>query len=376
MRQYKLLEINSQYDRYLSAFYNKHNDIDKLSYNELFSLLTNDCFAEADFIHSHLKNLGIEYKVIFYNNRNLQNKWNPEHKDMSYFEILLSQIKEFLPDIILISDVSGFTKEETVMIKESVPNKVKKLVGFHFTTLDNTFKQNVSLYDQIYTGDKYYVNMMKSYGIPAVLLRHAFEPMILDRLPKVERKNEVCFAGSIFRGKKMHDNRLNMLNTLSVFNVPYAFYGKIYGQTQLDSSIEISEEEKKNLNIINDIEKDMKPDLYGIAYYSVLNQYNICLNLHAPMGNGAGNMRMFEATGIGTCLLTDYKDENSELFDVDKEIVVYESFEDMVEKAKWLLDNPKKAQEIALAGQKRTLTDYTYKNKAEQLNEYIQELLR
>lgn len=83
-------------------------------------------------------------------------------------------------------------------------------------------------------------------------------------------------------------------------------------------------------------------------------------------------MRMFEATGMGTCLLTDSKDENAELFDISKEIVVYESYDDMVQKAKWLLENPKETKEIALAGQRRTLKEYTYRNKAEQLNEYLQ----
>lgn len=78
---------------------------------------------------------------------------------------------------------------------------------------------------------------------------------------------------------------------------------------------------------------------------------------------------------MGTCLLTDSRDENAELFDIDKEIVVYESFEDMVEKAGWLIDHPKEGKEIALAGQKRTLKDYTYRNKAECLNEYLQMLL-
>ena len=86
-------------------------------------------------------------------------------------------------------------------------------------------------------------------------------------------------------------------------------------------------------------------------------------------------MRMYEATGIGACLLTDYKDENAELFDVDNEIVVYHSLEDMVEKAKWLIDNPNEARKIAIAGQKRTLNEHNYKNKAEYLNDYIQKLL-
>lgn len=120
----------------------------------------------------------------------------------------------------------------------------------------------------------------------------------------------------------------------------------------------------------------MEKEIFGIEYYSVLKQYVVCLNMHgARLDYGAGNMRMFEVTGIGGCLLTDHRSENSELFDVDREMVVYHSLEEMVEKLKWLLDNPKIAKDIALAGQKKTLEKYTYKHKAEQLNEYIQKIL-
>ena len=104
--------------------------------------------------------------------------------------------------------------------------------------------------------------------------------------------------------------------------------------------------------------------------------YNICINQHAVIaGTGAGNMRMFEATGMGCCLLTDYRAENSDLFIPDYEIVVYNSYEELVEKAKWLIDNPLETQKIGIAGQKRTLNEHSYKNKAEKMNNYIEELL-
>ena len=84
---------------------------------------------------------------------------------------------------------------------------------------------------------------------------------------------------------------------------------------------------------------------------------------------------MFEATGVGACLLTDYKEENVDLFAPDEEIVVYRTYDELVEKARWLLDNPDKAREIAAAGQKRTLATHTYKQKAEILNGYLLSLL-
>lgn len=381
MKQYKLLEISTQYDLYLRKFYSTHN-IDNLSYNELFSMLVEDSFAESDFIHRYLSKLGIESKVVFCNNRNLQDKWTPNNKDLSYFDILLMQIKEFSPDVILISNMHYFTKEETTIIKDCL-SKGGKLVAYHFTPICDKFKQNVSLYDQIYTGSIHFVNMMRDYGVPAYLLRHAFEPSILDKVLAVEKENKVCFPGSIFLGENMHNNRLDMLNSLIESNIPFDFYGDIHGNIQSDDSImemekpeSVKEKQQRYINIIKKIEKNKKLGLFGIGYYNILNRYNICINMHAPVVvKATGNIRMYEATGMGTCLLTDYRSENSDLFDINSEIVVYESLQDMAEKAKWLLDNPAKAKEIALAGQKKTLTKYTYKNKAEQLNEYIQELL-
>jgi spore maturation protein CgeB len=86
-------------------------------------------------------------------------------------------------------------------------------------------------------------------------------------------------------------------------------------------------------------------------------------------------MRLFEATGVGTCLITDWKKNLQQLFEPDKEIVVYESAEEMVEKTKWLLNHPREREEIASAGKERTMKDHTYARRAEQLNLYIMEKL-
>lgn len=369
MKQYKLLEISTQYDQYLSRFYNLHGEIEGLSYDELFSVLVEDAFAESDFIHRELNKMGIESKIIFCNNRNLQKKWKHARNDMTYFEILLLQIKDFRPDIVLISDVRHFSIEETKMIQECLFPKRFKMVAFHFTSVNDAFLKRAALYDQIYTGNRAFVKFMKEYGMPAYLLRHAFEPSILKRVTKGERKNEICFLGSIFIGENLHNNRVGMLCELINRKIPYDFYGNIYGSFE---DMTLKNGSKVKTDALAEIERNRKLEVFGIKYYTVMNQYNICLNLHALCGGGGCNMRMFEATGMGTCLLTDSKDENAELFDISKEIVVYESYDDMVQKAKWLLENPKETKEIALAGQRRTLKEYTYRNKAEQLNEYLQ----
>lgn len=373
MRQYRLLEIATQYDHYLRKFYRVHNNFEVLSYDGLFSLVAEDIFGPADFIHLHLRNMGIESKLVFYNNRNLQRKWNPDLKEKSLFEILRAQIKDFVPDIIFISNMHIFSKEEISAMRESLLPKNIKIVGFHYTTLSNVFLRNAAVYDQIYTGNSVYADRMRKHGLPAYLLRHAFEPSILYRLPECEKINELCFSGSIFTGSYVHNNRLDLLDKLIKAGLPYVFYGNIFGSIQ---DILSEENGKRYIGIIADVVKNMKQEVFGAEYYSILNNYGICLNVHGGTAeDGVGNMRMFEVTGIGSCLLTDGREGNSELFEEDVEIMTYHSFDEMVEKARWLMEHPKKAREIAVAGQRKTCKKYTYKNKAECLDAYIQELL-
>ena len=91
----------------------------------------------------------------------------------------------------------------------------------------------------------------------------------------------------------------------------------------------------------------------------------ISLNTHGGVSkNEAANMRLFEATGVGSLLLTDYKDNLDSFFKIDTEILAYNSIQEAVEKAMYLLDNPSVALRISEAGKKRVLQDHTFYNRA------------
>jgi spore maturation protein CgeB len=84
---------------------------------------------------------------------------------------------------------------------------------------------------------------------------------------------------------------------------------------------------------------------------------------------------MFEATGVGTCLITDYKDNLSAFFEPDVEVVTYKSKEEKKKKTGWLLDHPLDALNIALAGQAKCLKKHNGFLRTEQLNAEILKLL-
>ena len=88
-------------------------------------------------------------------------------------------------------------------------------------------------------------------------------------------------------------------------------------------------------------------------------------------GEYAANVRLFEITGVGSCMITDWKRNLNDIFEIDKEVVAFTTGDECIEKIKWLLNHQKERQEIAEAGQKRVLRDHTFKIRAGQLNEII-----
>jgi spore maturation protein CgeB len=111
--------------------------------------------------------------------------------------------------------------------------------------------------------------------------------------------------------------------------------------------------------------------------FQVLHDSKITLNTHADTSTRyASNMRLFETTGVGTCLLTDWKENLFELFEPDREVVAYCSAEDCVEKVRWLLNHPKEREAIAKAGQSRTLEAHTFSHRALQLDELLKSMIK
>ena len=119
-----------------------------------------------------------------------------------------------------------------------------------------------------------------------------------------------------------------------------------------------------------------KPPVFGYDMYKLLSKTKICFNIHGEIAEKcAGNMRLFEATGLGACLVTDWKENITDLFEPGKEIITYKSAEECIEKVKWLMANPNEREKIAKAGQKRTLTSHTIENRAKLMDRIIKKAL-
>jgi spore maturation protein CgeB len=110
-------------------------------------------------------------------------------------------------------------------------------------------------------------------------------------------------------------------------------------------------------------------EVWGMDMYRALASSRMTLNRHIGVAeNNANNMRLYEATGVGTLLITDQKDNLGELFEPGKELVTYRSKEEAAELIRYYLEHPGEAEDIARAGKKRTLSEHTYEQRMIELN--------
>ena len=109
-------------------------------------------------------------------------------------------------------------------------------------------------------------------------------------------------------------------------------------------------------------------EVWGADMYQVLRRSRITLNSHIDLvGNEAGNVRLFESTGVGTFLLTDFKDNLHTLFEPEREVAVWHSIDDCLAKIERYLRDDSGRAAISGAGQAKTISTHNYRNRAQEI---------
>ncbi len=89
------------------------------------------------------------------------------------------------------------------------------------------------------------------------------------------------------------------------------------------------------------------------------------VNLNFVNGNSDSglNMRHFEITAAGGFMLCYHQDEIDELFEVGRECDTFRNEHEMLEKIRFYIEHADRRKQIALAGQKRTLSEHLYSHR-------------
>lgn len=365
-RKINFLFIDEYYIGFLNGFYKKYPKILYQDFESHKRKLIGECFGTSDFYSYNLKKLGHIANDLIVNDFLLQSKWakdkNVEFKKPGVIsklqmmpilhrflgrpqwiqDIVLSQIKFYKPDILYVQNLSLLNSSTLKKIKK----EVKLIVGQIATSLPA--KKNLRYFDLILTSFPHYVDYFRKIGINSEYFKIAFESRILKKIKKQERVDDVTFVGSF---SPHHREGVSLFEKVAR-KVKINFWGQ---GTQF-------------LSINSPIRKSHFGSVWGLDMYKVLGRSKIVINRHIKVSDGfANNMRLYESTGMGALLITDYKKNLNSLFKIGSEVVSYKNASDLSTKIKYFLSHDKEREEIAKEGQKRTLKDHTYSIRMKEL---------
>jgi spore maturation protein CgeB len=396
-------KFTTVYPVFIHQFLANNPDYKSLSYQELYTRFIHTRYGLANFFTRHMEALGHEAEDLIASFEPLQKAWARE-KGIKYGEdtwmrdIVLAQIKAFRPDILYLDDLYFFDLDFRRYLRTAYDQPVR-IIGWIASPLSDftVFKD----LDLILTSAPNFVDLLQRHGARVKYLPLAFEHTILDVVrPATKRDLSFTFVGSLGNRNGYHSQRYALIERLLACT-PLQVWGHVtdprlrsrkdrildkvsYRVNSILKSLGISQSFRSKLPVvrrgvswISDPSlpsiKQLYPDRFhepvmGVKNYEILARSKVVFNNHIDCaGDYAGNLRLYEATGMGACLLTDWKVNLPDLFKPDVEVVTYRSVEECIEKVRYLLDHEEECQAIARSGQQRTLREHTYFHRVQEL---------
>ena len=358
----RVLIVDTCYPAFLASHYGSNPGLERSSYDEQWRALMDTFFGTADSYSHHLRELGHEAHEVVVNAEPLQRAWAREHgvrrgllrrlSRKADTELVLTQADWFQPDAVYVQHLS-FLPPETL---GALAAGSRLLVGQIASEAPG--REHLSRFDLILTSFPHYVPMLRELGIAAEYLKLAFDPRILERLGSTAPRHGAAFVGNLGRGQHA---RGNDLLERSAERAPIEFWGYNLDGTRPDSPFV----------------RRYHGEAWGLEMFRVLAKAGIAVNRHIDVAEEyANNMRLYEATGVGSLLLTDAKLNLGELFEVGQEVVAYRDEDELVDAVEHYLAHEEERAAVAAAGQRRTLADHTYPVRMRELADILDAYMR
>jgi spore maturation protein CgeB len=362
----------------------------------------------ADFWSVALGKLGYEADEVVSNAEPLQRAWArergvPYEESNWLFDITAAQVKAFAPDVLFVNDYTTFSADYLRRLRAEC-SSIRLVLGWCGAPYRDAsvFRE----YDVVLSSAPELVADFRAQGHRCFRINHAFEPRVLERIDLAAPPDaDFTFVGSLAKKRDFHLGREELLLAL-IEQTPLRIWAEIHRPSWRErggtlarraaydavraarragvpgSVLAAAPPARKVLAwgarpelppaVDPRIVRRSRPAIYGLEMYAQLRRSRVTLNTHIDLSSTyASNMRLYEATGVGACLLTDWKTNLAELFEPDAEVVTYGHAEECAEKVRYLLEHEGERRRIAEAGQRRTLRDHTFDCRAAQLDDLI-----
>jgi hypothetical protein len=320
---------------------------------------------------------GLDLMEVVLNCKALQAQWASENgfafDDANWMRgILCEQVRRFDPEVVIFHDQEYLDADfQAEVLRHCRPRLVVAWDGIARCDAGRFANCQLVLTNFPFVRDAY-----RAAGLRSEVLPYSFHSDIATRVGILHRPYPLTFAGSLVVRSDLHVRRLRLVGELAKrFPLTVRATGSILQWRWSEKS------QRRRLRHLHwaeamDVHRLGRVNLgavHGLPMYRFLGESLVTFNVHIDNAkNVASNMRLFEATGMGACLLTDGAHGMSEYFEPDREVVLYRSPAEAVEKARWLLENPEKARTIGQTGFRRTMRDHTFEKRIPLLESFLQ----
>lgn len=349
----RILIIDTCYPAFLRTHYASNVDLAGRSYREQWQALMGTFFGTADAYSHHLAALGHEAHEVVANCEPLQQAWAREHglETAGGDAVLIAQARDYEPDVVYVQNLSYPSDHVLAELRRSARLVVGQIAS------EAPRAQRLRAFDLLITSFPHFVGRFRELGVDAEYLRIGFDSRVLARLEAESAPTEI--HGAVFVGalNRTQHRRANAVLARAARRAQIDFWG--YGA--------------RTWPPWSPVRRRYHGEAWGIEMYRILRGARIALNRHIGVAAGnANNMRLYEATGVGTMLVTDERRNLGELFEPGREVVTYASEGDLVERIHHYLAHEDERRMIAQAGQARTLRDHGYDVRMHELSDILE----
>jgi hypothetical protein len=285
-------------------------------------------------------------KVLGAISQRIPAEFNPEIRRRN--QALLQQAQEFQPDLLwLVGDNRVIRPDTLAQIKQATGCQLVYASGTSPIVFSQALeRQAAPLYDLVLVNDYYHGIQWLELGAPRMecLPISAADPDFHHpyEVHDDSLRSEVAFVGTLIPAQ-LYSRRAEMLAALQDFDL--------------------------GIWSVHDVPAELRPFLRGAALgesmLRVLSAGKMTVNAHGNFMLYGGNMRLFEAAGVGVLQLTEDLPGIREWFTPGENIVTYTDKDDLRQKVRYYLDHDSEREAIAQSAREHVYAHHTYEQRVD-----------
>jgi hypothetical protein len=273
---------------------------------------------------------------------------------------LVEKARSFQPEILWITGDNRVIYPETLaQIKMTTQCKIIYTCGTSPIVFSHLIERRAApLYDLVLSNDYYHGIQWLELGakrmecLPLTACDPAFHhPYPLSAEEQQKYACDIAFVGTLVPNN-LYSRRVQALETLREFDLG------IWSVHDVPPGL-------------NDF---VRGEALGEEMLKILSAAKITINVHGDFMRYGGNMRLFEAAGVGVLQIADDLRGNRQWFAPDETIVTYQTPDELREKVAYYLSHEEERQRISQAAQTHVYANHTYEQRLDRVEGLLEEI--